>query len=60
VRVSIPDIVRLALLFPRFVNEYDNRALMDEISEEELKEVLHSFQKDKIFGPDGWTIKFFL
>jgi hypothetical protein len=28
--------------------------------EEELKEVLHSFQKDKIPGPDGWTIEFFI
>ena len=33
---------------------------MEEGSEEELKTTLHSFQKDKIPGPDGWTIEFFL
>jgi hypothetical protein len=42
------------------VNEEDNRSLMEEVSEEELKEVLHSFQKDKIQVLDGWTIEFFL
>ena len=27
---------------------------------EELKETLHSFQKDKSPGPDGWPIEFYL
>jgi hypothetical protein len=38
----------MALLFPHFVEEEENADLMEEVSEEELKEVLHSFQKDKI------------
>jgi len=33
-------------------------ALLEEISEEELKEVLFNFQKDKIPGSDGWTVEF--
>ena len=33
---------------------------MEEVLEEELKTILHSFQKDKILGPNGWTIEFFL
>jgi hypothetical protein len=33
---------------------------MEEVTEDELKEVLHSFQKDKSPGPDGWSIEFFL
>ena len=33
---------------------------MEEVSEEELKATLHSFRKDKIPGPNGWTIEFFL
>ena len=33
---------------------------MEEVSEEELKCVLRSFQKDRSPGPDGWTIEFFL
>ena len=39
-------------MFPRFVEEEDNLALMEEISEGELKAVLQIFQKDKILGPD--------
>jgi len=38
----------------------DNEMLMAEVSKEELKGILHSFQKDKILGPNGWTIEFFL
>ena len=34
--------------------------LMEEVSEEELKATLNSFQRDKILGPDGWTVEFFL
>lgn len=33
---------------------------MEEASDEELKEVLQSFQKDKSPRPDGWTIELFL
>ena len=34
--------------------------LLEEVSKEELKATLNSFQKDKISGPDGWTVEFFL
>ena len=47
-------------MFPRFVDEEENRDLVKALTEEELKEVLGSFQKDKSLGPDGWTIDFFL
>jgi hypothetical protein len=50
----------LALLFPIFVDEEGNIDLFAEVGMEELKETLHSFQKDKISGPDGWTIEFYL
>ena len=42
------------------MEEDDNLSLMEEVTKGELKEVLHSFQKDKSPGPDGWTIEFFL
>jgi hypothetical protein len=42
------------------LEEEDNKALMEEVSEDELKEVLHSFQKDKILGLDGWSMDFFV
>jgi len=59
-QANIADVIRLAQKFPRFVDEEGNRDLMAEISEEELKVVLGSFQKDKSPGPDGWSIEFFL
>jgi hypothetical protein len=34
--------------------------LMEEVTLEELKEVMRRFQKDKSPGPDGWTIEFFM
>ena len=41
------------------MKEDDNADLMEVISEEELNVVLSNFKKDKIPGPDGWTIEFF-
>ena len=58
-QASIEEVIRLSQMFPRFVDEEENGVLMKEVSEEELKEVMGSFQKDKIPGPDGWTIDFF-
>ena len=46
--------------FPIFTREEDNRMLMEKVTLEELKAVLNSFQKDKIPGPYGWTMEFFL
>ena len=34
--------------------------LMEEVSEEELKATLNSFQKDKSPRPDEWKVEFFL
>jgi hypothetical protein len=59
-RVSMADIVRMALFFPRFVGKDENIFLIEEVTEEELKEVLHNFQKDEIPGPNGWTIEFLI
>jgi hypothetical protein len=56
---NIAEIIHIASYFPRFVDEDENRLLMEEVTEDELKVVLHSFQKSKIPGPDGWTIEFF-
>jgi len=58
-QATIEEVVRLAQMFPGFVNEEDNQKLNAEVSEEELKETLSSFQKDRSPGPDGWTIEFF-
>jgi len=58
--VTIDAIVHIALYFPRFVEERDNRALMEEVTKEEVKEVLHRFQKYKSLEPDDWSIDFFM
>ena len=59
-QATIAKVIRMAQMFPRFVDEAGNRDLMKEVSKEELKKVMGSFQKDKSPGPDGWTIDFFL
>jgi len=58
--VNIAEIIRQALLYPRFVDEEGNKYLFVEVGMEELKETLHGCQKDKIMGLNGWTIEFYL
>lgn len=50
---SLPKVVQITLLLPRFMEEDNYGDLMVPISEEELKSVIHKFQKDKSPGPDG-------
>jgi len=58
-RISIVEVIRLALFFPSFVDKENNKDLMAEVTEVELKEIIFSIQKEKIPGLDGWTIEFF-
>jgi hypothetical protein len=44
-RETIDFIIQIALNYPNFVEYEDNRDLMEEVFEEELKEVLLNFQK---------------
>jgi hypothetical protein len=57
---SIAEIIKVAQLFPRFVEEDEVGSLTTPVTEKELIEVLHSFQKGKSPGPDGWPIEFYL
>jgi len=59
-QTSIGEVVKVALFFLRFVDESDNRTLLKECSQEEVKDVLHSLGGDKSPGPDGWTVEFLL
>ena len=45
--------MQIAHYFSESISEEDNADLMEEVSEEELKSILHSFQKDKRLGLDG-------
>lgn len=56
---SLVEIIQLAQTFPRFAEEEENSNLMEEVTLDELKGVMHSFQRDKSPGPDGWTIEFY-
>lgn len=40
------------------MEDADNRDLMEEVFDDELKDALSSFQKDKSLGPDGWVVEF--
>jgi hypothetical protein len=42
------------------VDEDGNRDIFVEVTEGELKETIHIFQKDKIPGSDEWTIEFYV
>jgi cytoplasmic iron level regulating protein YaaA (DUF328/UPF0246 family) len=59
-KAAIEEVIRMEQYFPRFTNEEDNIMIMEKVTLEELKDVMNNFQKDKIPGPDRWTIEFFL
>ena len=41
------------------VSDEMNQELTKEISEEEIRNTMHSFQKGKILGHDGFTMEFY-
>lgn len=57
---SIAEILNIAQLFPRFVEEDDNGYLMAKVTKGELLAIIHSFQKDKSPSMDEWPIEFYL
>ena len=56
----IGEMLEVLDLFPRAIIEEMNGELTKDIVEEEIKQVLHSFQKGKSPGPDGFMLEFFL
>lgn len=58
--ISIVEILQIAQMFPRFVEEEDNKYLMVEVTKGEIFEVLQSFQKYKIPRSNRWPIEFYL
>lgn len=57
---TIVEIIQITQFFPSFIDGDENEDLMAGINENELKEVLPSFQKDKSTGLDGWPIEFYM
>ena len=56
----IVEMLEVLDLFPRAITKEMNEDLTKDITEEEIQQVLHSFQNDKSPGPDGFTLEFFL
>jgi hypothetical protein len=56
----IEDQVNTVGLFGCLVNAEDTELLERPCTKQELWEVLKAFSKDKIPGPDGWTVEFYL
>ena len=52
---TLVEIIQTTQLFPRFANVEENENLMEEVSMEELKEVIHSFlERQETWG--GWMV----
>lgn len=58
--VNILEIMRVAELFPRYVDQENSEELLKEVTMDELEATLKWFKKDKSPGPDGWTIEFYI
>jgi hypothetical protein len=46
--------------FPRLVSDVEAEQLSRACTKEEIWNFLNSFKRDKIRGPDGWNIEFYL
>ena len=46
--------------FPRMITDEMNEELTKEVTEEEIRYTLHSFQKGKSLGPDGFIVEFYI
>jgi hypothetical protein len=52
--------MKVIRLFPILYDQSMNERLEDDVTEEEMKEVLLSFKKAKSPGPNDWTMEFYL
>ena len=57
---SITEIVKIDGFFPSFVYHEGNDNLRKVVTTSEFLATLQSFQRDKILGPDGWLVEFYL
>jgi len=54
----VPQMYPLSVV-PKLINNDINRNLLEEVSQQEIKEVLDQMHPDKAPGPDGFTARFF-
>jgi hypothetical protein len=58
-RYTIESILKVASIFPRFVDQVQKDSLMEKVTKEELQKTLHNFQKDKIPGSNGLPVELY-
>ena len=58
--INIDDQFRFIRLFLTFTQDEEVNCFLEPITIQEVEAVLKGFKKDKIPGPDGWPIQFFL
>ena len=56
----IQEILEVLGFFQRMISDEMNEEMTKEITEEEIRHTLQSFQKGKSPGPDGFTLEFYL
>lgn len=57
---NLAEIIKVAQLFPRFVEQEEGDELTKEVTLKEMEATLKWFKKDKIPRPAGWSIEFYL
>lgn len=57
---TLAKIMRISQLFPRIFEQEEGLELTKEVSLGELEDTLKWFKRDKIHGPDGWNVEFYL
>ena len=57
---TLEEVIRVAQLFPRFVDQEDSMDLNREVTLGELEATLKWFKRDKSPGLDGWSVEFYL
>eukprot|EP00253_Pinus_taeda_P006382 PITA_06382 len=58
--INLPDILRITQNFKLFVEQEQKDDLNAPVTLDELEGLLKWFKRDKIPGPDGWPIDFFI
>ena len=57
---TLVEVIRVAQLFPRFVDQEDAMDLNREVTLGELEATLKWFKRDNSPGPDSWSVEFYL
>ena len=57
---SLTEIIKVATLFPRYVDQNSTKDLLALVTFGELEYVLKWFKKDNSPDPDGWSVEFYL